>query len=147
MSFVIITYIYFTTFTEHLYYSNSCGHIARFQEREQLFLVLLKRSTMGCPCANPPGKGSRKPVQRNPMTLQPINSSGPLTRKDIRSGRIKHVERASNATVLSEADLEEPGVSSDTVESKPPLIAPKRRIRQVMGGFLSNAFGRSNRRR
>lgn len=89
---------------------------------------------MGCPCANPPGKGG-KPVPRNPMTLKPISSNAPLSRQDIRLGRTR----------------KEAAVVSDEVESDPPpnvdeeATAPRRPYRLVyrkrpMGGFLSDTM-------
>ena len=49
---------------------------------------------MGCPCANPPGKG-KTPVPRDPYTLKPINKDGPLSRNDIKNGNVK-IQKPNN---------------------------------------------------
>lgn len=90
---------------------------------------------MGCPCANPPGKGG-KPVPRNPMTLKPISSNAPLSRQDIRLGRTR-----KEAAVAHDDEVESAPPPDDDEEA----AASRRPYRFVyrkrpMGGFLSDTM-------
>lgn len=87
---------------------------------------------MGCPCANPPGKGG-KPVPRNPMTLKPLSSSTPLSRNDIRNGRVKREISEPIPKIDEEED------SMESLEQKKQKKFYFRPIRP-MGGFLSDTM-------
>lgn len=81
---------------------------------------------MGCPCANPPGKGG-KPIPRIPMAFKPLNPENTrLSRDDIRNKRVKRVP------VVVEED--------EIVEETRPVGKPYRR--RPMTGFLSDAMRR-----
>ena len=84
-------------------------------------------TSMGCPCANPPGKGGVRPVPRNPFTMHPISYVSGLTRDDIRRKRVK---RPMNPIDTESVDREVQRPVRHFVQTLP----------RPMGGFLSDAI-------
>ena len=125
-----------------------------------------KNNRMGCPCANPPGKGGRKPVPRDPITMQPAKQSVPLSRNDIRAGRIRTDKVAKLTHVQDDvqemqhvdagvdlSDSHAKGDASELANYGPDVQnvsgesnRAKHRKKTTMGGFLS-AYNRVRRRR
>ena len=90
------------------------------------FLQSNNKLSMPCPCANPPGTG-KKPVPRNPYTLKPLGNNAPVSRKDIRMGRVKRVMVDDESNEQLEPEKRE--------EKK---VVWSYRPRRPMGGFLSS---------
>lgn len=86
---------------------------------------------MVCPCAL--GQHGGVPVPRIPKELKPL-SDGPLSRDDIRKGKVRHVEVPTSNT--------DAAVSKDArakLVSGPPSRSI-RRAQRPMSGFLSDAM-------
>ena len=75
---------------------------------------------MPCPCA----AGGGVAVPRHPMTMKALNGNAPLSREDIRKGRVRRVPE--------EVDAKEEDV--DVVVMRKP------RRKRPMSGFLSDAM-------
>lgn len=87
---------------------------------------------MGCPCANPPGKGAGRPVPRHPMTLKPMQSNT-LSRESIR----KLATRREPARV---AKGEGDDLTPAPRPTRPGYLRP-------LTGFLGDALRNNARRR
>ena len=91
---------------------------------------------MGCPCANPPGKGGKRPVPRNPITMKPINPNTRLSRQDIRLGRTR-----KEAIPLNDDPEEDDGDKEDG-QAKNDNVPRTNRFRiyrpRPMGGFTTD---------